>query len=93
MTEEQVLIRPLDNTKTKELHTHSLIVWNDDDNTFDWVIESLVSVCDHTVEQAEQCAWIIPYKGKYAVKHGSFKELRPMRNALTERGLEATVEE
>lgn len=46
----------------------SLIVWNDDVNTFDWVIETLIEVCGHTQEQAEQCAWIIHTKGKYAVK-------------------------
>jgi ATP-dependent Clp protease adaptor protein ClpS len=58
-----------------------LIVWNDDVNTFDWVIESLMEVCSHTYEQAEQCAYIIHYKGKYSVKDG------------TERGINATVEE
>lgn len=69
-----------------------LIVWNDDINSFDWVIESLVSVCNHTQEQAAQCAWIIHTKGKYAVKSGALSEMRPMREALVERGLQATVE-
>lgn len=69
-----------------------LIVWNDDINSFDWVIESLVSVCNHTEEQATQCAWIIHTKGKYAVKSGALSEMRPMREALVERGLQATVE-
>ena len=71
----------------------SLIVWNDNINTFDWVIESLVEICGHTREQAEQCAMIIHYKGKYAVKTGSLKKLTPMREALVDRGIGATVEE
>jgi len=70
----------------------SLIVWNDEVNTFDWVIQSLVEVCGHTSEQAEQCAWIIHYKGKYAVKKGTEKVLKPMREALVDRGIGATVE-
>ena len=71
----------------------SLIVWNDDFNTFDWVIRSLVEICGHTTEQAEQCAWIIHHKGKYTVKKGVRKKLSPMREALTDRGIGATVEE
>ncbi len=69
-----------------------LVIWNDDVNTFEWVIESLMEVCKHTYEQAEQCAYIIHYKGKYAVKHGSYDELKPMCDAITERGINATVE-
>lgn len=71
----------------------SLIVWNDNINTFDWVIKSLVDICDHTHDQAEQCAWIIHTKGKYAVKHGPRNKLNPMREALVDRGIGATVEE
>lgn len=70
-----------------------LVVWNDEVNTFEWVIETLVQVCGHSQEQAEQCAYIIHFRGKYAVKHGSFDELKPMRDAITERGIGATVEE
>jgi len=69
-----------------------LIIWNDDVNTFEWVIESLMDICKHTYEQAEQCAYIIHFKGKYAVKHGSFEELKPMCEAILERGINATVE-
>lgn len=72
---------------------HSLIVWNDDVNTFEWVIETLIEVCGHTAEQAEQCAMIIHTQGKYAVKHGSYDELKPMRDAIVERGIDATIEE
>lgn len=71
----------------------SLVVYNDDVNTFDWVIESLVAVCGHTHEQAEQCAIYIHFKGKYAVKHGSESELVPMKDALLDRGISAQVQE
>jgi len=71
----------------------TLIVWNDEINTFDWVIRSLVEICGHTFDQAEQCAWIIHYKGKYAVKQGSHKKLTPMREGLVDRGIGATIEE
>lgn len=69
-----------------------LIVWNDEINTFDWVIESLIDICNHTREQAEQCALLIHFKGKYSVYHGEYKKLRPMCNALLDRGITATVE-
>lgn len=71
---------------------YHLIVWNDDVNTFDWVIETLVEVCRHTHEQAEQCAILIHFQGKYAVKEGSYEELEPMCTAITDRGINATVE-
>jgi ATP-dependent Clp protease adaptor protein ClpS len=70
-----------------------LIVWNDEVNSFEWVIESLMEVCKHSYEQAEQCAYIIHFKGKYAVKQGSYDELKPMCDAITERSIGATVEE
>ncbi len=70
----------------------SLIVWNDDVNTFEHVIDTLVDVCKHSVEQAEQCAMIIHTQGKYAVKTGVYEELKPMCDAITERGIGATVE-
>jgi|SRR5881227_371290 ATP-dependent Clp protease adaptor protein ClpS len=69
-----------------------LIVWNDDVNTFEWVIETLMEICNHSYEQAEQCAYIIHFKGKYAVKQGSYEELKPMCDAITERGIGATLE-
>ncbi|MDI3319578.1 ATP-dependent Clp protease adaptor ClpS [Pinibacter soli] len=70
-----------------------LIVWNDEVNTFEWVIETLVDVCGHSVEQAEQCAMIIHVKGKYAVKKGEYETLKPLCDAITDRGIGATVEE
>jgi ATP-dependent Clp protease adaptor protein ClpS len=71
---------------------HNLIVWNDDVNTFDWVIESLVDICGHETIQAEQCALIIHHKGKCGVKKGSFDDLRPQAEALIDRGIQATID-
>nr|WP_115867922.1 ATP-dependent Clp protease adaptor ClpS [Marinoscillum furvescens] len=70
----------------------SLIVHNDDFNTFDHVINTLIKVCKHDVHQAEQCTYIIHFKGKCAVKKGSLKELRPMRDGITDAGISATIE-
>ena len=70
----------------------SLIVWNDEVNTFEWVIETLIEVCGHTQQQAEQCSMIIHSKGKYAVKEGSYEILKPQCDAITERGINATIE-
>lgn len=69
----------------------TLMVWNDDVNTFDWVIQSLIEVCDHTPEQAEQCTLLIHYKGKCDVKKGSYEELAPMKDALHDRGISADI--
>lgn len=71
---------------------HNLIVWNDEVNTFDWVIESLIDVCGHSPEQAEQSALIIHNNGKYAVKKGSFDILRPQAEALIGRDIQATID-
>jgi ATP-dependent Clp protease adaptor protein ClpS len=70
-----------------------LIVWNDEVNTFEWVIETLIQVCGHTQEQAEQCAMLIHTQGKYAVKNGEYETLKPMCDAITDRGIGATIEE
>lgn len=71
---------------------YSLIVWNDEVNTFEWVIETLIEVCNHTPEQAEQCAMLIHTKGKYAVKKGSYESLKPKCDAITDRKIGATIE-
>ena len=70
----------------------NLIVWNDEVNTFEWVIDTLMEICGHSHEQAEQCSYLIHYQGKYAVKNGSFDDLKPLCNAITERGINATIE-
>jgi ATP-dependent Clp protease adaptor protein ClpS len=71
---------------------NDLILYNDDVNSFDFVIESLVEVCDHSVEQAEQCALIAHYNGRCAVKSGTFEELKRMSEELTLRRLTVAVE-
>lgn len=68
-----------------------LVVYNDDFNTFDHVINTLIKVCKHSVEQAEQCTYIIHYKGKCAVKKGLFDELRPMKDSICEAGIDAKI--
>ena len=73
-------------------NTYHLIVWNDDVTTFDWVIETLMEVCGHSFEQAEQCSMIIHTKGKYSVKEGGYDFLKPMCDAITDRGIGATIE-
>lgn len=78
-------------TLLQESREHEIILYNDDINTFDFVIDSLVSVCDHTLEQAEQCTILVHYKGKCAVKTGGYKELEPRCTRLLELGLSAEI--
>jgi ATP-dependent Clp protease adaptor protein ClpS len=68
-----------------------LVVFNDDVNTFEHVIRTLIKVCQHTPEQAEQCTYLIHFKGKCTVKTGSFDELRPLREAICEAGIDAKI--
>jgi ATP-dependent Clp protease adaptor protein ClpS len=74
------------------LNESGLILYNDDVNTFDHVINSLVKVCQHDPIQAEQCAWIVHLNGKCKVKNGYYEELEPMCTALLDRGISATIE-
>jgi len=69
-----------------------LVVYNDDYNTFDWVIQCFMEVCNHTFEQSEQLSLIIHFKGKAIAKTDIFEELRPLKDALIERGLSAVIE-
>ena len=71
---------------------HEIILYNDDINTFDHVINSLVAYCEHTFEQAEQCAYIVHYSGKCAVKSGSYEELEPICRKLLEVQLSAEIQ-
>lgn len=68
-----------------------LILYNDDVNTFDFVIECLIEICKHDALQAEQCTYIVHYNGKCAVKSGSYSDLQPMRDALSDRGLSVVI--
>jgi ATP-dependent Clp protease adaptor protein ClpS len=69
-----------------------LVLHNDDYHTFDYVINALVEICEHDLIQAEQCTLLIHYKGKCDVKKGSFSYLRPMKNALVQKELKATID-
>lgn len=90
--EEDILIEEdIDDSDTGE--PAKLLVYNDDHNTFDWVIQCFIEVLNHTPEQSEQLALIIHFKGKATVKNGSFKELKPKKDALIDRGLSAVIEE
>ena len=70
-----------------------LLVWNDDVNTFDWVIDTLIQICGHSKEQAEQCAMLIHYKGKYAVRKDAYEKLKPECDAINDRNINATIEQ
>ncbi|MFA5300964.1 MAG: ATP-dependent Clp protease adaptor ClpS [Lutibacter sp.] len=75
----------------KEVNQHEIVLFNDDVNTFDFVIDCLIEICDHTAEQAEQCALLVHYKGKCAVKTGEYNELKPRCTQLLTRGLSAEI--
>jgi len=86
---EQELVDLLEAIETTEVK--DLVVFNDDFNTFEHVIETLIRVCKHTLEQAEQCTWLIHHKGKCTVRTGAFEELDPMREAICEEGIDAKI--
>jgi ATP-dependent Clp protease adaptor protein ClpS len=76
---------------TVSTQIYSLVVFNDEVNTFDWVIDTLIEVCEHSPEQAEQCTIIIHHKGKCSVKNGDWEELAQMRQEICRRGISAEV--
>ena len=86
--EEQLVevAEEIDSTKKKDL-----VVFNDDFNTFDHVINTLIKICDHSPEQAEQCTFIIHYKGKCSVKKGSYQVLKPLKEGITDAGIGASI--
>jgi len=77
----------------EQLLNHVLMVYNDDINSFEHVIDSLIKICKHAKEQAEQCAMLVHTKGKCDVKHGEFDELLPMKRALNKLGITANIED
>jgi len=87
-TESDVLIE----TQEVEVADKQIILYNDEFNTFEFVIESLIKVCKHDALQAEQCTFLVHYKGKCSVKKGSYEELKSFCTALLERGLTAEIE-
>lgn len=86
--QEDVIVEEL----TTDGEQTQLIVLNDDYNTFDWVIECFMEVLNHTNEQSEQLAWMVHTKGRASVKLGTLEELKPYKDALTDRGLNAIIE-
>jgi len=84
---EEVVLEDIDTGKL-----HHLIVYNDDHNTFDWVIRCFIEVLKHSETQAEQLSYIIHFKGKATVKTGPLDELKPKKDALVDRGLSAVIE-
>ena len=90
--EEEVLVE--EEIEDSDIGERSqLIVYNDDHNTFDWVIDSFIDVLNHTQAQAEQLAMIIHFKGKATVKTSPKNVLKPKKDALIDRGLSAIIEE
>ena len=83
--EEDVLLMEEEDEVSK------LVLHNDDVNTFDYVIESLILICKHTWEQAEQCTILVHYKGKCTVKSDSLDVLKPMHQQLLDRGLTSEI--
>lgn len=88
----EIIDEEIGETKIGDILGYSLIIYNDDHNTFEWVIECLCKYLKHSTEQAEQCAMIIHTKGKCKVKNGTKEELEPMKTALTDAGLSASIE-
>lgn len=85
--EEAVAI--LEEVTTEE---HQVVLYNDDVNTFDFVIELLMKVCKHEALQAEQCAMLVHYKGRCVVKKGTFDKMKAIHEKLSSSGLTAEVE-
>ena len=85
-TQEEVLV------EEKVVDQYQLVIFNDDVNTFDFVIETLINVCKHDSIQAEQCTFIIHYNGKCSVKKGAYEKLEPMCKTILEKGLTAEIQ-
>ena len=76
----------------QETQQNELVLFNDDVNTFDHVINTLIRVCEHTPEQAEQCSLIVHHNGKCTVKTGEYDDLKPRCSALLDAGLSAEIQ-
>ena len=89
MTEKQ---SPEQKQHYSEGELNKIVLYNDDINTFDFVIEMLMRYCDHNLYQAEQCAMLTHHKGKSIVKKGAYEELEPVASALLDKGLSVEIE-
>jgi ATP-dependent Clp protease adaptor protein ClpS len=96
MKENQEILNPIqkDDTAQNVLRSSNrhLVLYNDDTNSFDYVISCLVEVCEHDFIQAEQCAFITHFKGKCDIKKGDYKSLKPMKQNLVDKGLRVTID-
>lgn len=91
-TKENIKNKPNQDEKSKSQNERCLVLHNDDYHSFDYVINALITICEHDEEQAIQCTFITHYKGKCDVKKGSFNYLRPMKKALIDKNLKATID-
>jgi ATP-dependent Clp protease adaptor protein ClpS len=96
MIENQEILNPIQKDETAQNILRSsnrhLVLYNDDVNSFDYVISCLVEVCEHDFIQAEQCAFITHFKGKCDIKKGDYKSLKPMKQNLVDKGLRVTID-
>ncbi len=96
MSENQEIIKPVQKDDTLQGSSRNtnrhLILYNDDNNSFDYVISCLIEVCHHDIIQAEQCTFITHYKGKCDIKNGDYKSLKPMKENLVGKGLRVTID-
>lgn len=92
MTQKETKNNPTREFSEEVIEENFLTLHNDDVHTFDYVIDALVDICDHGFEQATQCTMLIHYKGKCDVKKGGFTVLKPLKDALIERKLNATID-
>jgi ATP-dependent Clp protease adaptor protein ClpS len=83
---------PLKETRETLEENKDLVLYNDEVNTFDFVINTLIDVCEHSEEQAEQCALIAHFKGKCSVKSGTYDELKPLHTEMTNRKLTVSID-
>lgn len=82
----------LEDLATETGSVAQVIVYNDEVNTFDWVIECFMEICNHTFEQSEQLSLLVHFKGRATVKSGAYDKLKPIKDALVDRGLSAVIE-
>lgn len=92
MTSKETKRKSIESILEKTKKEKFLILHNDDVHTFDYVINALIEVCGHDPEQATQCTFLVHYKGKCDVKKGAFEKLKPLKNELINRELNATID-
>lgn len=92
MTSKETKRKPAENYNNDSAEDNFLILHNDDVHSFEYVTQALIEVCEHSFEQASQCTLITHYNGKCDVKKGGFKSLKPLKDALIERKLNATID-